>query len=165
MVSNRGIRDPSLHPFIHPSMACPPFHFCKAAYCRETDAQTKQRGGSGIGSPVCLFVEETDIKTEIKRMWAGGQTETCTVGLMLESSPLLLFLLTLHYGLEGRRERMSDSIIDNVQRRPIMSICSSFILSQAGLRRSRIMLLKVFLTQPTSTIFHSRRRARLRTIF
>lgn len=89
MVSNRGIRDPSLHPFIHPSIACPPFHFCKAAYCEETDAQMKQRWGSGISSPACLFVEKKEIKAEIKRMRVKGQKETCTAGPMLESSPVV----------------------------------------------------------------------------
>lgn len=35
---------------------------------------------------------------------------------------LMLFLLTLHYSLQGRRERMSDSIIDSAQRCPMMSM-------------------------------------------
>lgn len=74
----------------------------------------------------------------------------------------MLFLLTPHYSLQGRRERMSDSIIDSAQRCPMMSICSSFILSHAGLRRSRMMLLNVFcaacFNRPSFTM------ARLKTI-
>lgn len=76
--------------------------------------------------------------------------------------PLMLFLLTPHYSLQGRRERMSDSIIDSAQRCPMMSICSTFILSHAGLRRSRMMLLNVFcaacFNRPSFTM------ARLKTI-
>lgn len=91
--------------FISPCTACLPFHFCKAAYCWETDAQTEPRRSINISGSVFVLVEEIhkdiDLKKK-KKAWEQTHRKR-PVGLMLESSPLPLFLLTLHCGLRGTR--------------------------------------------------------------
>lgn len=44
---------------IPPSLTAPPFHFYKAAYCRGTGPQMKQRWDSAVSSPLCLCERKT----------------------------------------------------------------------------------------------------------
>lgn len=135
MVRNTGIIDLSLHPL-------PPFHFIFIKQLTvEGQAHRWNKDGTVPSALLCVCVKERhkDRDEESKR----GRTERdCAVGLMLESSPPMLFLLTLHYRIQGRRERMNESIIDNAA--PSWAYAPFFILSQTGLRRSSMMLLDVF---------------------
>lgn len=79
--------------FISSCTACLPFHFCKAAYCWETDAQTEPRRSINISGSVFVWVEEIhkdiDLKKKKKSMRADAQKETCRSDAWELSSPVV----------------------------------------------------------------------------